>query len=133
MATFVVWLYRIARVCFRPTLHYEMNDCNALFSLFRVKFVLISSDATPLHQSRVLPKSAEIRSPGSAVSSEICNREPVDKGKLWICTGYHDDSKYSSSSSVRELLDRRNPVDAQSETQMHGIVGYAEDIDFEIA
>lgn len=128
-----VVISRVAFAYVHPTVHYEMNACSALFSLFRMKCLLISSDATPLHQSRVLPKSAETRSPESAVSSEVCNPEPVDNGKLLICMGYHDGSKYGSSSSVRELLDCRNPVDAQSELQMQGIVGYAEDIDVEVA
>lgn len=88
--------------------------------------------ATPLHETRVtlrnppIVASAPSEHGDSNPSDHPCS---IDEGRLQITTGSSTDSRYSSSSSTKDLLEH-GPEDATSVDC--GIVGCTGDIDISI-
>lgn len=96
----------------------------------QVVVLLSSADATPLHETRVTLRNPPIvaSAPLERADSEpIDHPRLIDEGRLQI-TGGSNDSRYSSASSTRDLLEH-GPEDAVDDC---GIVGCAGDIDISI-
>lgn len=89
-----------------------------------------SAYATPLHQSRVVLRSSGLPQVDTG-SPENGHPRPTDGGKLQMHPGGSDDSRYSSSSSTRDLLEP-NPDYPGNEMEMQGIVGCTDNIDIKV-
>lgn len=76
----------------------------------------------------------ETRSPEHVATGENARpaAEATDDGKLRASAGCSDDSRYSSSSSTRDLLEHNAAEEAKNEAEMRGIVGCVEEIDISV-
>lgn len=76
----------------------------------------------------------ETRSPEHVVAAGDDARpaEATDDGKLRTSAVCSDDSRYSSSSSTRDLLEHNAAEEAENETETQGIVGCVKEIDVSV-